>query len=110
MIYLGIICWDAQYIRLFELIHNSEIFQKMSNNLKLSLDYLYISPICKGSNKFTPPGIAARQSGGRRRRALKQKPLQFIATYNRVKDVENDDLFWGDEVEYGVFELYIRLL
>ena len=32
--------------------------------------------------------------------------LQFIATYNRVKDVENDDLFWGDEVEYGVFELY----
>merc|ERR1719248_433650 len=31
--------------------------------------------------------------------------LQFIAGYNKVKDVENDDLFWGDEVEYAILDL-----
>ena len=30
--------------------------------------------------------------------------LQFIALYNQVKDVANDDLFWGDEVEYSVLQ------
>jgi len=32
--------------------------------------------------------------------------LQFIALYNQVKDVANDDLFWGDEVEYSVLQTY----
>lgn len=30
---------------------------------------------------------------------------QFISTYNRVKDLEGDELLWGDEIEYGVFKL-----
>jgi len=30
---------------------------------------------------------------------------QFIATYNRVKDLKGDELLWGDEIEYGVFML-----
>ena len=30
---------------------------------------------------------------------------QFIATYNRVKDLKGDELLWGDEVEYGIFVL-----
>ena len=31
--------------------------------------------------------------------------IQFLAVYNAVKDVANDDLFWGDELEYAVLEL-----
>lgn len=31
--------------------------------------------------------------------------VQFMEVYNRVKDTANDDLFWGDEVEYAVLEL-----
>jgi len=30
---------------------------------------------------------------------------QFISTYNRVKDLKGDELFWGDEIEYGIFIL-----
>ena len=30
---------------------------------------------------------------------------QFISTYNRVKDLKGDELLWGDEIEYGVFQL-----
>jgi hypothetical protein len=30
---------------------------------------------------------------------------QFISTYNRVKDLQGDELLWGDEIEYGVFKL-----
>ena len=30
---------------------------------------------------------------------------QFISTYNRVKDLQGDELLWGDEIEYGVFIL-----
>lgn len=30
---------------------------------------------------------------------------QFIAQYNRVKDIEGDSLLWGDEVEYAIFKL-----
>lgn len=30
---------------------------------------------------------------------------QFIHTYNRVKDLEGDELLWGDEIEYGVFAI-----
>uniref|UniRef100_A0AAV1UUF1 Glutamate--cysteine ligase n=1 Tax=Peronospora matthiolae TaxID=2874970 RepID=A0AAV1UUF1_9STRA len=30
---------------------------------------------------------------------------QFLHTYNRVKDIEGDELKWGDELEYGVFQL-----
>eukprot|EP01035_Chromulina_nebulosa_P020933 gene20933-27133_t len=28
---------------------------------------------------------------------------QFIAHYNRVKDVQTPKFFWGDELEYGIF-------
>ena len=28
---------------------------------------------------------------------------QFIAMYNKVKGIENDELLWGDELEYGIF-------
>jgi len=28
---------------------------------------------------------------------------QFIALYNKVKNIENDELLWGDELEYGIF-------
>jgi len=31
--------------------------------------------------------------------------LQFISTYNRVKDLRGDELLWGDEIEYGIFRL-----
>jgi glutamate--cysteine ligase catalytic subunit len=30
---------------------------------------------------------------------------QFISTYNRVKDLQGDELLWGDEIEYGVFKV-----
>lgn len=30
---------------------------------------------------------------------------QFISTYNRVKDLQGDELLWGDEIEYGIFHL-----
>ena len=30
---------------------------------------------------------------------------QFISTYNRVKDLQGDELLWGDEIEYGVYKL-----
>ena len=30
---------------------------------------------------------------------------QFLAIYNKVKDVTGEELFWGDEVEYGVFKV-----
>ena len=30
---------------------------------------------------------------------------QFISTYNRVKELQGDELMWGDEVEYGIFIL-----
>eukprot|EP00966_Prymnesium_polylepis_P092746 2146813-Prymnesium_polylepis.1 len=28
---------------------------------------------------------------------------QFIAMYNKVRTIENDELLWGDELEYGIF-------
>ena len=31
--------------------------------------------------------------------------LQFINRYNEVKDICNDQLLWGDEIEYTVIEL-----
>ncbi|GMF51082.1 unnamed protein product [Phytophthora fragariaefolia] len=30
---------------------------------------------------------------------------QFLHTYRRVKDIEGDELKWGDELEYGVFQM-----
>lgn len=30
---------------------------------------------------------------------------QFLSSYNRVKNLEGDELLWGDEIEYGVFKL-----
>lgn len=30
---------------------------------------------------------------------------QFLSTYKRVKDFKGDDLLWGDEVEYGIFNI-----
>ncbi|OQR93434.1 glutamate-cysteine ligase catalytic subunit [Achlya hypogyna] len=30
---------------------------------------------------------------------------QFLETYHRVKDIRGDVLKWGDELEYGIFEL-----
>ena len=30
---------------------------------------------------------------------------QFISTYNRVKDLKGNELLWGDEIEYGIFQL-----
>jgi glutamate--cysteine ligase catalytic subunit len=29
--------------------------------------------------------------------------LQFLNIWHRVKDIENDELKWGDEIECGVF-------
>lgn len=34
--------------------------------------------------------------------------LQFIATYRRLKHLENDRLFYGDEIEYSM--LKVRLV
>lgn len=31
--------------------------------------------------------------------------VQFLKTYERVKDITNDELLWGDEVEYGIFKV-----
>ncbi|TMW62156.1 hypothetical protein Poli38472_009649 [Pythium oligandrum] len=30
---------------------------------------------------------------------------QFLHTFRRVKDIEGDELKWGDELEYGVFKM-----
>ena len=30
---------------------------------------------------------------------------QFVSTYNRVKDLKGDELLWGDEIEYGIFQI-----
>jgi len=34
---------------------------------------------------------------------------QFISSYNRVKDLKGDELLWGDEIEYGIFNLDSKL-
>jgi hypothetical protein len=31
--------------------------------------------------------------------------VQFIALFNAVKGLANEDLYWGDELEYGVIEV-----
>ncbi|CAM9945542.1 unnamed protein product, partial [Choristocarpus tenellus] len=31
--------------------------------------------------------------------------VQFLNTYNRVKNLCCDELLWGDEVEYGIFKV-----
>jgi hypothetical protein len=30
---------------------------------------------------------------------------QFLHVYHRLKDIEQDDLLWGEEVEYGIFKV-----
>ena len=30
---------------------------------------------------------------------------QFLAQYNKVKDLKTDEFLWGDEVEYGIFRV-----
>jgi len=30
---------------------------------------------------------------------------QFISHYDRVKDLQGDELLWGDEIEYGIFHM-----
>ena len=30
---------------------------------------------------------------------------QFLHIYHRLKDIEQDDLLWGEEVEYGIFKV-----
>lgn len=30
---------------------------------------------------------------------------QFLHTYDRVKDIRGDVLKWGDETEYGIFQI-----
>jgi glutamate--cysteine ligase catalytic subunit len=30
---------------------------------------------------------------------------QFINHYKKVKDLEGDELLWGDEIEYGIFHV-----
>ena len=30
---------------------------------------------------------------------------QFLSIYNKVKDLQNEELLWGDEIEYGVFKV-----
>lgn len=31
--------------------------------------------------------------------------LQFVATWNRLKDIDHDRLFYGDEIEYGLLQV-----
>lgn len=30
---------------------------------------------------------------------------QFLHVYDRLKDIEQDELLWGDEIEYGIFKV-----
>lgn len=30
---------------------------------------------------------------------------QFISQYEKVKDLQGDELLWGDEIEYGIFHV-----
>lgn len=30
---------------------------------------------------------------------------QFLHVYERLKDIEQDELLWGDEIEYGIFKV-----
>ena len=30
---------------------------------------------------------------------------QFLSQYEKVKDLQGDELLWGDEIEYGIFKV-----
>lgn len=30
---------------------------------------------------------------------------QFVSQYEKVKDLQGDELLWGDEIEYGIFHV-----
>lgn len=45
------------------------------------------------------------RAGERREYVRRHGVLQFLAAYLRVKDIHNDELLWGDEVEYGIFKV-----
>ncbi|CAM9102480.1 unnamed protein product, partial [Hapterophycus canaliculatus] len=45
------------------------------------------------------------RAGEHREYVARHGVLQFLNTYNRVKDITNDELLWGDEVEYGIFKV-----
>jgi hypothetical protein len=30
---------------------------------------------------------------------------QFVSHHERVKDLQGDELLWGDEIEYGIFQV-----
>jgi glutamate--cysteine ligase catalytic subunit len=30
---------------------------------------------------------------------------QFLSQYKKVKDLQGDELLWGDEIEYGIFHV-----
>ena len=34
---------------------------------------------------------------------------QFVAMWNKVKDINNDSLKWGDEIEYGILSADLQL-
>ena len=38
------------------------------------------------------------RAGKHREYVRRHGVLQFLAAYNRVKDIHNDELLWGDEV------------
>eukprot|EP00903_Cladosiphon_okamuranus_P014848 g13749.t1 len=45
------------------------------------------------------------RAGEHREYVRRHGVLQFLAAYLRVKDIHNDELLWGDEVEYGIFKV-----
>eukprot|EP00752_Nemacystus_decipiens_P010042 g8955.t1 len=45
------------------------------------------------------------RAGEHREYVRRHGVLQFLNAYLRVKDIHNDELLWGDEVEYGIFKV-----
>jgi hypothetical protein len=35
---------------------------------------------------------------------------QFLHVYHRLKDIEQDDLLWGEELEYGIFKVRTEMV
>ncbi|CAN0295373.1 unnamed protein product [Ectocarpus sp. 4 AP-2014] len=49
-------------------------------------------------------------AGEHRKYVAKHGVIQFLNTYNSVKDITNDELLWGDEVRREGWVLYSSYL
>ena len=45
------------------------------------------------------------EAAGFRNYVRRHGVLQFLHTLSRVKDISNDTLLWGDEIEYAILQV-----